>query len=157
MSDQIAILNHGRLEQLGTPADIYFRPRTRFTAEFMGSSNTLEMDVTGFNEASSLVECSIGGERIFLKGDRPAGGRITVSVRPEWIKVDGNVAPGSVNRFQGVVAAFTFLGSLIQYRVSCFGGQSLTIHARGAGEILRSEGETLTFGFDPELPVIVEP
>ena len=52
VSDRIAILNRGRLEQVGTPGEIYSRPVSRFAAEFMGSSNIMEMAVTGYDEAS---------------------------------------------------------------------------------------------------------
>jgi iron(III) transport system ATP-binding protein len=157
MSDRIAILNRGRLEQLGTPSDIYYRPHTRFTAEFMGSSNTLEMDVAGYDGENSLIEARINGERVLLSGRRPPGSGIVVSIRPEWIRIDREVKDDDANRFQGVITGAAFLGSLIQYQVRCFGGSLLTIHAHGAGEVLRKEGETLTFAFAPELPVIVEP
>jgi iron(III) transport system ATP-binding protein len=157
VSDQIAILNGGRLEQLGTPAEIYFRPRSRFSAEFMGSSNTLEMEVEGYDEMASLIEARIGGERIVLRGRKPQGGQVTVSIRPEWIRIGRHVQTGGVNSFQGIVSGAAFLGSLVQYQVRCFGEQTITIHAHGAEEAVRKEGETIPFGFDPELPVVIEP
>ena len=67
------------------------------------------------------------------------------------MKTDG------VNRFHGVVTRSAFLGSLVQYQVRCFGEHLLTIHAHGAEEAVRKEGEAIAFGFDPELPAIVEP
>ncbi len=157
VSDRIAILNGGRLEQLGSPSEIYFRPRTRFAAEFMGGNNILEMDVAGYDDGASLIEARIGGERIVLRGPKPAGERIAVSIRPEWIRIGRHVKTDGVNRFRGVVTRSAFLGSLVQYQVRCFGEHLVTIHAHGAEEAIRKEGEAIAFGFDPELPTVVDP
>ena len=80
VSDRIAILNRGRLEQVGAPAEIYYRPESRFTAEFMGSSNIIEMDVTGYDEADARIAAETAGQRFSPPGrktcrrpDHPVG------------------------------------------------------------------------------------
>src|SRR5512147_1987619 len=84
VSDRIAILNRGRLEQVGTPAEIYYRPASRFAAEFMGSSNIIEMEVTDWDSERSRITAKTAGRTFSLLGEKPPGARITLSVRPEW-------------------------------------------------------------------------
>ena len=87
VSDRIAILNLGRLEQLGAPDEIYFHPCSRFAAEFMGGSNILELTALGYDEASSRLRAESGGEPLTLCVPRPAEERVCLSVRPEWVQI----------------------------------------------------------------------
>ena len=103
VSDRIAILNRGRLEQVGAPFEIYYRPESRFAAEFMGSSNILEMNVTGYDEAQARITAEIAGQRFSLQGERPAGARVVLSVRPEWIRVVAEPRDGEQNLLSGTV------------------------------------------------------
>ena len=82
VSDRIAILNLGRLEQLGAPDEMYFRPRSRFSAEFMGGSNILEIRVISYDEASTRLCAEVNGTTLSLKAPRPPGERAYLSVRP---------------------------------------------------------------------------
>ena len=102
VSDRIAILNRGRVEQVGTPAEIYFRPASRFAAEFMGASNILEFDVAAYDEPSAHGSPSRRtGSGSSSRASKPAGRTVTVSVRPEWIRVVPAPAPGDRNVLDG--------------------------------------------------------
>ena len=103
VSDRIAILNRGRLEQVGAPFEIYYRPESRFAAEFMGSSNILEMNVTGYDEAQARISAEIAGQRFSLRGERPAGTRVVLSVRPEWLRVVAEPRDGEQNLLSGTI------------------------------------------------------
>ncbi|HBB17149.1 MAG TPA: spermidine/putrescine ABC transporter ATP-binding protein [Syntrophus sp. (in: bacteria)] len=156
VSDRIAILNRGRLEQLGEPAEIYYRPQSRFAAEFMGASNIIEMDVVGFDPDASLIAAETGGYRLHIRGERPADGRIALTVRPEWIRVVDEPAADKMNVFSGTVLSSTFLGSMVRYRVSGPGGATLAIEfhdpeAKG----IRGNGEILWYHIPPDRPVVL--
>ena len=107
LSDRIAVLSQGRIEQVGTPEDIYQRPASRFVAEFIGSSNLLEGMVTPGGDTLMLV--TQAGPSIALRAGRP--GPATVMVRPERVQIlpNGAEAEGT-NTFPAVVTAATFLG-----------------------------------------------
>src|SRR2546421_10968502 len=108
MATRIAAMNEGRVEQVGTPSEIYFKPRSRFVADFIGESNFLEVDASR-DEAGiarladgRAVPCSMNGSH--------ARGRATLMVRPESIHVgDPRDAPAAALRGRGVATAF--LGS----------------------------------------------
>jgi iron(III) transport system ATP-binding protein len=157
VSDRIAILNRGRLEQLGSPAEIYHRPQSRFVAEFMGASNIIELDVSGYDPAASLITAAgSDGLRLQVRGDKPAAGRITLSVRPEWIRVAEAGEAGGMNVFSGTVLGSTFLGSMVRYRVTGPAGSAIAIevHAPEARAI-RCAGDTLWYHIPPDRPVVL--
>ncbi|NPV05968.1 MAG: ABC transporter ATP-binding protein [Syntrophaceae bacterium] len=153
VSDRIAILNHGRLEQLGSPDEIYFRPRSRFAAEFMGGSNILELRVLSYDEAASTLRAETGGKVLTMRAPRPAGERAYLSVRPEWVRiVDGNGG----DAVEGTVESTTFLGALVRYRVKALGGRSITVEVHNPrAEDIRREGAAVRLRFDPERLVIL--
>ena len=68
ISDRIAIFNAGQVQQIGTPSEIYFQPKSRFVAEFTGISNLLNVTVSGYDRERSLIEAEINGEPIRIKG-----------------------------------------------------------------------------------------
>src|ERR687896_90695 len=86
MSDRIAVMNEGRILQLGTPGEIYERPRTRFVADFIGQTNFLEVDVTGLD--GTAVDVGLPGSgplRTRIPDGIEPQGRMTLAVRPEKI------------------------------------------------------------------------
>ncbi|MCD6058611.1 MAG: spermidine/putrescine transporter ATPase subunit, partial [Thermomicrobiales bacterium] len=95
MSDRIAVMNEGRILQLGTPGEIYERPQTRFVADFIGQTNFLEVDVTGWDATGVEVDLPGSGP---LRARMPDGiqpqGRMTLAVRPEKISLLGDL-PGT--------------------------------------------------------------
>ena len=153
VSDRIAILNLGKLEQLGAPDEIYFNPCSRFAAEFMGGSNILELTALGYDEASSRLRAESGGEPLTLCIPRPAGERICLSVRPEWVRI---VEDGGDDTIEGTVESTTFLGALVRYRVRALGGQSLMIEVHNPrARDIRREGDPIRFRFDAERLVML--
>jgi iron(III) transport system ATP-binding protein len=156
VSDRIAILNRGRLEQLGAPAEIYFRPESRFAAEFMGSSNIIEMAVVGYDPDAALITAEAGGQRLRIRGERPPGGRITLSVRPEWIGVVEAAQAGQANVLSGEVKSSSFLGSMVRYRVAGPGGAPIAIEVHNPDERgIRGDGEMLFYRIPPDKPVVL--
>ncbi len=151
VSDKIAVFSKGRIEQTGTPAEIYFKPTSRFVADFMGNSNIIEAKALGY--AGGVLEANVGNDKIKIMADHAVEGDIALSLRPEWIRVDGD---GS-NSFEAEVISSTFLGSMLRYRVSAFGGQELVIEMHDPQRaVLKEAGEKLNFSFMPDRPVILE-
>ncbi len=124
MADTVAVMNAGRVEQLGSPADLYENPRTTFVANFLGTSNFIEAEVdTGSGDD---VVLKAGGGRLVLPGARnrataTAGGRILVGVRPEKISLthadDADGIPEGRNRITGRITGAGFIGVSTQFVV----------------------------------------
>jgi len=148
VSDHIAILNLGRLEQLGRPDEIYFHPCSRFAAEFMGGSNILEIQVLSYDETASRLRAETGGTALTVRAPRPAGERAYLSVRPEWVRLAEE--PGE-DVIDGTVESTTFLGALVRYRVRALGGQGIAVEVHNPrAEDIRREGAAVRLRFDPE-------
>jgi spermidine/putrescine transport system ATP-binding protein len=129
MSDRIAVMNAGVVEQLATPRELYQRPATPFVAGFIGTSNLLELRVDRREEGLLAMELS-DGQRILAV--EPSGGvgeeRITITVRPEWIKLARGRVGDRACHVGGTVVEVVYLGSVTQMIVLLRTGEQLTVH-----------------------------
>ncbi len=136
MSDRIAVMRGGIVEQLGTPRELYATPASAFVAGFIGVSNLVTLRVD--RHEAGLLAMELGeGDRILAadpqepagSNDRPDAPRdaCTVTVRPEWIKLGGEAGPRD-SRVSGTVADVVYLGSVTQLRVELPTGEALTVH-----------------------------
>jgi spermidine/putrescine transport system ATP-binding protein len=128
MSDRIAVMNHGRVEQLDTPAAIYERPATRFVAGFIGLTNLLRGVVEG-REGGALVVRTADGARLRAEAADPAvpGTAVEVAVRPEKIQMAVEEPRGADNCVEGRVAAFVYQGVVTEYQVELRDGQKVRV------------------------------
>jgi spermidine/putrescine ABC transporter ATP-binding subunit len=142
MSDRIAVMHDGRVEQVGSPAEIYDTPRTRFVAEFLAVRNLMAAVVEASPPAGSAALRTEGG--LLLRsaaGGFEAGQRVWVGVRPERIAFEGT----GENRVPGVLEDRVFLGDRSEWRVRA-GGLLLTVSEPGDARGRRSgDAVTLTF------------
>jgi len=153
MSDRIAVMNGGRVEQTGNPREIYDRPRTAFVADFIGSLNALDLridELVGENAVIRLGE----DERIVVPvapGHRP-GETIRVAVRPERVQIEpsGTRMLDGGSRLEGTIAEIVFLGMYTQFHVDTRAGR-LVCH-RLADETLQplEPRSSVTMSWDPE-------
>ncbi|MFD7553737.1 ABC transporter ATP-binding protein [Streptomyces sp. NPDC059533] len=121
MADTVAVMNGGRVEQLGAPAELYENPGTTFVANFLGTSNLIEASV---ESAGSDIAVSASGTKLRLPAARcsttpRAGGKLLVGVRPEKISLvhadeEHSIAAGR-NKITGRIAATSFIGVSTQY------------------------------------------
>jgi putative spermidine/putrescine transport system ATP-binding protein len=114
LSDRVVVMSDGRVEQIGTPSEIYNFPNTAFVASFVG---TLNLVTAGVVDASA-GRLSIDGQQVKTSKavtDAGADGRVTLAVRPEGIEL-GEGEP-SANRLKGTVVDINFLGSIVRIRV----------------------------------------
>ncbi len=126
MSDRIAVMHAGKVEQLGTPEELYERPATRFVADFIGSTNLLR----GAVEGDGRVRLTSGDIAQVEHGSLPAGTEVEISVRPEVIALVPTSAEGAI---PAVVEQTAYLGSTISYRLRTAGGLGLTVLSPKAG------------------------
>ncbi|MGV9252257.1 ABC transporter ATP-binding protein [Streptomyces sp. NPDC003697] len=126
MADQVAVMNAGRVEQLGPPTDLYENPRTTFVANFLGTSNLIEAEVDTRSGGEIVVRA--GGGKLVLPEARcsastTAGGKVLTGVRPEKISLthvdDEGTIPEGRNRITGTIADSSFIGVSTQFVVDC--------------------------------------
>ncbi|MFC5456946.1 ABC transporter ATP-binding protein [Prosthecobacter fluviatilis] len=144
MADRMAIMDAGRLVQVGTPEDIYRHPATRMVAEFIGETNFIEGRAlrASSREGYFDVETSSGTLRARTDGTwQPASGQpVVLSIRPESLTF-GNVLD-SPNRFPGQIVDTTYLGATVQYLLQLPGGPLIKVCETNPQEIrLPSEDE----------------
>jgi putrescine transport system ATP-binding protein len=112
MADRIGVMDHGRLAQVGTPADIYERPNSRWVAEFVGDVNVLEGEMTG----AANVRTQAGELRVTPKDG--AGGKVAVAIRPEKIHIAPQPPqPAPDNSLSGRVISVAYRGDMSVYAV----------------------------------------
>jgi spermidine/putrescine transport system ATP-binding protein len=136
MSDRIAVMNHGRIEQLGAPEELYERPTTPFVAGFLGVSNLLDGTVAG-REGSLLAVKLADGSLLKVPAPNIDGAtEVRVGVRPEKLRVsalnDGASATSDsgVNSLDGTILDASYVGVSTQYLVETGAGQHMTVYAQ---------------------------
>jgi spermidine/putrescine transport system ATP-binding protein len=143
MADTIAVMNEGRIEQLGPGEELYERPRTEFVANFLGLSNLLDGKL-GSRDASTAEFVTDEGASVRIPTGRlgELDGPLRVGVRPEKITIGplGDPAPGE-NSLRGHVAVASYLGTSISYQVATPSGRELTVIAPN-----RHSGDARSFG-----------
>jgi spermidine/putrescine transport system ATP-binding protein len=136
MSDRIAVMHRGRLEQVGTPAEIYERPRSRFVAEFIGEANFVEGVVRAVRDGRAEIEAQDWGTLVVAAtadGAR-AGAAAQISVRPERLSLHApDAPPPGLNTAIGTVRDRIYLGDAWQYRVALASGRDWTVSLPNAG------------------------
>jgi spermidine/putrescine transport system ATP-binding protein len=161
MSDRIAVMNHGRYEQLGDPASLYERPTTRFVAGFLGISNLLPGTVEGSDDRYATVRLAddtrIRAPRAGLDGQEA----VAVGIRPEKIRLrePSETPPAGQNDLEAVVKDASYLGVSTQYQVVARGGIRLTVYEQNVERATRSElwapGEAVRLTWSPDHSFVV--
>jgi spermidine/putrescine transport system ATP-binding protein len=154
MADTIAVMNAGRLEQVGDPATLYEHPKSTFVANFLGQSNLLEATVK--SHAGSIAELDVHGVNLRLPVDRLVNGASSVwlGVRPEKLRLvaagSGHDGAGAENRLTGVVTDASFTGLATNYLVRLPWGQELMVVQQNDGTSRVAAGTQVTLGWAPE-------
>lgn len=138
MADTVAVMNHGRIEQLGAPADLYEHPRTAFVANFLGQSNLVPGTVVESLAGGAALGVDVGGTRLRVPAARSvaASDRLLVGVRPEKIRLvgDGEHPRDDDNVLgPGTVVDTSFAGVSTQYQVEVDGVGRFGVFAQNVG------------------------
>ena len=124
LSHRIAVMNHGRVEQLGEPSAIYRHPRNRFVADFVGECNMLPAELRSLDAGQIRLQVKGVGEVVATHGEQVApGAQGVLALRPEQVKVTKSAAvdPGD-NHFRGTVQALLYRGDVTLYTVALAAG-----------------------------------
>ncbi|HLL36743.1 MAG TPA: ABC transporter ATP-binding protein [Streptomyces sp.] len=164
MADTVAVMNAGRVEQLGAPADLYENPKTTFVANFLGTSNLIEAEVDAAGGDEIVLKA--GGGKLSLPARRcsaptATGGKVLVGVRPEKISLthadDAGEIPDGRNRVTGRIADASFIGVSTQYVVDSPAGTALQVYVQNVdrdarlapgAEVVLHWNPAHTFGLD---------
>jgi spermidine/putrescine transport system ATP-binding protein len=152
MSDRIAVMNGGRIEQVDAPEELYERPRTRFTADFLGVANLFEARVVARRDGHVVLRTP-GGLELLAADDSswPDGTPVCLGLRPEKI----SLVDRHSNSFDGVIDDEVFLGDWTDWRVRV-GREVLSV---GEGNVLargRRRGDSVTLSFPPDAVLRLE-
>jgi spermidine/putrescine transport system ATP-binding protein len=128
MSDRIAVMNHGVVEQLATPRELYQRPASGFVAGFIGVSNLITMRIDRREGALLIMDLGDGQRILATDPGGMSGTDLTITVRPEWIKLASGDAGDRASRVGGTVVDVVYLGSVTQMIVELPTGERLTVH-----------------------------
>jgi spermidine/putrescine transport system ATP-binding protein len=159
MADTIAVMRAGQVAQLGSPVDLYDRPRTEFVANFLGQSNLLDGTVTAKDGDHAVLD--VHGTRVRVPAARlPAAGRVRIGVRPEKLDLDPSDADGQADRrnaLPGRLIDASFIGVSMQYLVRTAWDAELMVFVqnRAAAHGL-APGTEVTMRWEPEQTFVLE-
>jgi putative spermidine/putrescine transport system ATP-binding protein len=153
LSDRIAVFRDGKIEQLGTPAEIYRTPRTVFVARFMGDSNIF----TGaYTEANGRAALKGEGFTLRLIGGGANGSRASILVRPENISIRDEKGSSDENSLSGHVADIVYLGPQSRLSVDVPGHGIVTVTASAAAAQSWARGKQVHLSWKIEDGVLLE-
>jgi spermidine/putrescine transport system ATP-binding protein len=135
MSDRLAVMSNGRVEQIGSPSDVYEEPTTAYVADFLGVSNLMDAAVTGV-DGNGAARMRLGEFDLLAKqGDTDTTGNVKIVIRPERIRLEPAGSAGQ-NRIPGMVERVVYVGSTMQVIVHLAPGQTVQAWIQNQGEDL---------------------
>jgi len=155
MSDRIAVMKDGKVQQIGTPMEIYEKPKTRFVADFIGEANLIEGKCTapGVFESNFLpISVKVVEEPKFV------GKKVFLSVRPERIVV-GEEAKKLENQMEGTVESYIYQGSAVLINIRINDKTLMKVRVPATSEVVNilKSGKPLTIGWKKENGILVFP
>lgn len=155
MADRIAVMDNGKVIQVGTPTDLYSQPATSFIADFVGTSNILKATVDGKENGLTVVK----GDGFVLRSSNGTDKtEVDVIIRPEHVKVaDANktVHGDNKNVIQGTVIMATYLGSIVRYDVQVGSYQLIVDTTYSAGTGIFEEGKKVKLTVEHERVLLI--
>jgi iron(III) transport system ATP-binding protein len=146
LSHSIAVMNGGRIEQLGSPREIYERPRNQFVADFVGTTNFIRGSVEETLNGCHRIRSEIGELEVRAVDALAAGTQVVISVRPEDVRLS-EARPQSGNVLQGTVHTKVFLGESIDFEVKV---AERTLLSRAHPSLGTRVGHPIYLSLDPE-------
>jgi spermidine/putrescine transport system ATP-binding protein len=151
MSDRIAVMNLGRILQIGSPRQIYDHPAERFVADFIGDTNLLEAEIVALEGVRARLRLASGRE---VAADLPEGaareGRVTATIRPEHASL--STEPGPDSALTGTLANIVYFGTDTHYHVELADGTAFMVRSqnlRGSAEPFAT-GQQVAIAFKPD-------
>ena len=154
MSDRIAVMRAGRIEQVGSGDDVYARPDTPFVATFLGEQNLLRGSIRRISSGIALVETPAGPMAGRMHGSLAEGQAAMLMVRPERLTL--GPGPDDLNSISGTVVRRDLEGPFLTFVVMA-GEQTITAHRANDGSFTALPGESVVLSFRPEDAVVMAP
>jgi spermidine/putrescine transport system ATP-binding protein len=149
MSNRIVLMRQGRVEQVGTPQDLYDRPASRYVADFIGETNLLEGKVEGGSPGPVFVRAGDHLLRGWSEAALTPGSAVWLSVRPEAVRlVDEGTLHSGDNLLEGTVTEAVYVGSLIRVHVTLPGNLRVVVQAPAGSSIRLGEPARMTWAAD---------
>jgi len=149
LSDRIAVMNQGRIQQIALPRELYERPANAFVADFVGESNLLFGRIAVVRDGHAEIGFE-SGLRLTARADMPIGTRVGALIRPERLRPAGT-GPQAANRLCGEVVETIYVGTSHKYRVRLANGTEFLVRFRDTASQPNAEiGASLTFDIAPE-------
>ncbi|MCB0889079.1 MAG: TOBE domain-containing protein, partial [Nocardioidaceae bacterium] len=128
MADTVAVMNQGRIEQMGPPEVLYDLPKTKFVANFVGQSNMGEGTITGTD--GDFLVAEVYGSTVRIRKDRTTvqNGNLVFGVRPEKVKVSRTKPEGIGNDVRGIVKDVSFIGVATSYLLEMPSGTTWSVY-----------------------------
>lgn len=159
MADTVAVMNEGRIEQMGSPVEIYENPKTAFVANFLGQSNLFTGTVKGVDD--DLLVVDVHGVTLYVPRSKTniTSGKIVIGVRPEKIKVVDLDTPGlPKNQIVGTICDNAFVGVSTQYVVDSPWGQELSAFEQNVNpNDLGYKGNKVVLAWEPRNSFVLDP
>ncbi|WP_245592699.1 ABC transporter ATP-binding protein [Actinomadura rifamycini] len=153
MSDRMAVVNEGRVEQVGTPREVYERPATRFAAGFIGTSNVLDGEVVEASGGVAVLGHGTDG-RIEVPG-AAVGTRLEVAVRPEKVRLAVDEPPGRC-RVRGTVTDVVYQGASTRYGVRTTAGADVSVLVQNADPVpAAGRGDGVWLSWEPRHSYVI--
>lgn len=156
MSDRIAVMNDGLIEQLGSPREIYERPATKFVAGFIGTSNVLSGTVDRSGSGTATIEPG-PGERIVVPREVAPGEEIELTVRPEKIDVRPDPPEGDGCAVRGTVTEVVYLGMFTNYSVRTSTGAEVVVFVQNvsSADDVATRGDSVWLSWEPRHSYVI--
>ncbi len=158
ISDRVVIMKEGRIQQVGTPREIYAFPQSRFVANFMGKANFLEVEVLGTEGESARID--IGGKTLIVPRAgrvRPNSGSALLVVRPEALRLISLANVENEIPLKGCVDRFTYFGNIARYEVATENGPLLIESYNPEASSIFEEGDNVGVLIDFESVRLLPP
>jgi putative spermidine/putrescine transport system ATP-binding protein len=160
MSDRVAVMNNGRIEQIGTPIEIYDQPSTRFVADFIGDTNIFRGQRVTLDKGAGIA---VGNGLVLALPESAAvadSASLSVALRPEKIRLSPGATRPTITvgtSAKGTIESTNFLGGAVLYRVALDSGQHVLAQQPNAGaDRLQAPGSPVTLGWSPSDLVILK-
>jgi spermidine/putrescine transport system ATP-binding protein len=155
MSDRLVVMNAGRIEQLGAPREVYERPRTRFVAGFIGTSNLMTGTVRSLDGTTAVLESPAGETLVVseaVEAGAAVGAPLDLTVRPEKIVITAQDPTPGWCALRGRVNEVVYLGTSTQYAVTTSDGTELSVFAQNASDSsdIAERGDDVWLSWRPE-------
>ena len=152
LSDMVAVMNHGQIIETGTPRQIYFSSTHRFVVDFIGRTNLIDAAVTSRQDGLTMVDCALGSVACRRHDELKTGDRVTLCLRPEFIRLKRGDAAQAQNVFSGRIDALVFIGEAFEGEITV---NDLKLFIKTEPDSDIQAGDTASFTVDPDNCILV--